>query len=115
MKEQPLKREVRKSYAELLEKPEWLDFAKQMKALRGFQCEHCGSLDDLKVHHLGYKDGRKPWEYSESEVIVLCQPCHSELHEFADRLWNDVLKCRNMWVVYECAKAVRNTLQALQP
>lgn len=109
-----MKREIHKSYADLLEEPEWHEFSKRIKALRDHHCERCEDGSGDEVHHLGYHEGRKPWEYSDDEVMVLCELCHSEIHEYADRLWNEVLRCRNTWVIYECAKAVEQTISIHQ-
>jgi hypothetical protein len=110
-----LKRDTHRSYEDLLKKPEWLEFSQRIKASRGNKCEWCESKKDIQVHHLGYREGIKPWDYEDHEVMVMCEPCHSELHDFADKLWNEVLKCRNMWIIHECVKAVRSTIERHTP
>lgn len=114
MKPEILKRETHKSYADLLSAPEWHEFSKRIKMLRDGRCENCESEEQLQVHHLGYRDGLKPWEYQDDEVMVLCEPCHSEIHSYADAMWNEALKCKNMWIIYECKKAVSETLRKHQ-
>jgi len=39
-------------------------------------CEKCYGGDFLEVHHKHYIFGRKPWEYTDSELEVLCTECH---------------------------------------
>ena len=36
---------------------------------------------NLNVHHLCYRDGHKPWEYGDDELITLCPECHKKIHE----------------------------------
>lgn len=114
MKQEILKREIHKSYSGLLSEPEWHEFSKLIKWQRGGKCEVCESEEHLQVHHLGYRDGIKPWEYRDDEVMVLCEVCHSEIHSHADTMWNEALKCRNVWIIYECGKAVSETLRKHQ-
>ena len=34
----------------------------------------------LNVHHIKYRKGAMPWEYSDDELVTLCEGCHSEIH-----------------------------------
>lgn len=46
-------------------------------------CQRCGCTRNeiaLHVHHLEYVSGRAPWEYQDGVLIVLCNPCHKEVH-----------------------------------
>lgn len=60
---------------------EWKRFAREMRRAKGNFCECCkqGNIP-TQVHHLFYEEGRKLWDYKFDEVIVLCAPCHHELH-----------------------------------
>jgi 5-methylcytosine-specific restriction endonuclease McrA len=105
-------REQHKSYSELLKDPRWRDFC--IEYLRLFsepQCWRCGSEENLDVHHLGYQKGRLPWEYAFSEVMALCRECHREVHLEADELWNEVLKLKNHWEIYEARKAITRLVE----
>ncbi len=114
--EPPIKRDIHKSYAELLEDERWVKFSEGVKYRKGYQCENCGQTEHLVVHHLGYKVRRLPWEYEDDEVMVVCRiPCHEDIHRFADALWNEVLQCRNMWVIHECVKAVKEVIRKNNP
>lgn len=105
-----LKRQVHESYRDLLKSYQWKERAEEIKRIHGYQCWNCG-IDEhngnLEVHHLGYRNNRDPWDYEDSELLPLCRMCHGNFHKFADDMWNEVLKCRNQWIIYECFKAVR--------
>lgn len=52
-----------------------------MRQTHGGHCSICRRADRaLQVHHLFYEPGRELWEYGDQEVIVICAPCHRELH-----------------------------------
>lgn len=71
-------------YSFLLERREW--GAKRMRILArdNYTCQNCGSHESvnspLQVHHKHYIYGLDPWEYKDSELVTLCEQCHSELH-----------------------------------
>ncbi len=68
------------SYRDKLANPEWKRFARNMRERHNFACQICrrGNVQ-LQVHHWFY-DGREPWQYDPSEVVVLCPVCHEEFH-----------------------------------
>lgn len=46
-----------------------------------FCCEGCGSdSKTLNVHHKLYRRGHDPWDYSDSELMCLCEACHQSWH-----------------------------------
>lgn len=47
----------------------------------GYRCAACGSEARLTIHHLTYKEGERDLR------IVLCIPCHDEVHGRGDRNW----------------------------
>lgn len=107
-----LKRTIHADYQKLLRDPRWAEFSDEVKSRKGNVCEVCGDDDvKLEVHHLGYKEDHLPWEYEDYEVAVVCRDCHADFHKRADELWNEVLKTKNQWVIYECVKAVRRTME----
>ena len=68
-------------YAELLLDDRWKN--KRLKILKrdNYTCRHCGSKDNLQVHHLIYKTGGvPPWDYRNSDLLTLCVNCHNEVH-----------------------------------
>jgi len=67
-------------YYDQLEDHRWLAFRKFVFAVRGRKCEICGCDKTLQIHHPQYIRGKKAWEYSCNEVIVVCRECHSKIH-----------------------------------
>lgn len=69
------------NYAEQLRDPQW-----QRKRLRILErdewtCQYCGEKwKTLHVHHLVYRDGLMPWEYSDHELVTACEDCHGNEH-----------------------------------
>jgi len=50
-----------------------------------FECQNCGEKNKmLHVHHKQYFKNRMPWEYSDTELIVLCEDCHRGEHKSSD-------------------------------
>lgn len=69
------------NYATLLRDPRWQRRRLEMLEKAGFKCEQCDcACIELHVHHKKYIAGRNPWEYSDSELIVLCKDCHEVAH-----------------------------------
>lgn len=79
------KTEKQKTYATLLQRPEWKDFRKQVFAERGRKCEKCGKESNLQIHHTQYRKGLLPWEYPMSLLKVLCRRCHAAAHHIKSR------------------------------
>lgn len=68
-------------YSDQLTDGRWYAFRKFIFAVRGKKCEICGSENILQVHHPHYVSGRKAWEYTCNEVVVLCSECHHKIHK----------------------------------
>ena len=69
--------EKKKTYSELLRSPKWQKKRLEIMQRDDFTCQYCGSEDkELQVHHRVYRNGAKPWEYDNSELITLCSHCH---------------------------------------
>ena len=73
-----------KDYNEQLTDERWYAFRRFIFAVRGYQCEQCGSKVNLQVHHPKYKPGRLAWEYTCNEVQVLCRECHKKEHHIEE-------------------------------
>jgi hypothetical protein len=70
------------TYNEQLRDPRWQ--RKRLEALSAsdWQCSRChNDRRTLHVHHLEYRPV-PPWEYALSELEVLCDKCHREVHGF---------------------------------
>jgi len=69
-------------YAEQIKSPKWQKKRLEILNLHGFKCEDCGSeTKTLNVHHRFYLKGRKIYEYDNDVFQVLCEECHSKIHE----------------------------------
>ncbi len=68
------------SYRSQLETKQWKDFRKLIFSQRGKRCEMCGATTNIQIHHLQYITGRKAWEYTPNDVMVLCRDCHKKIH-----------------------------------
>jgi len=52
-----------------------------------FTCQSCSETEEtLHVHHKQYFKGRAVWEYSNDELVVLCDSCHRDAHDLTDEL-----------------------------
>lgn len=81
------------TYSELLRDPRWQKVRLKKLEAAHWACELCYDGDTmLSVHHKRYVKGRKPWEYPENELAVLCQPCHEEEHANKE-VQSDLLGC----------------------
>lgn len=66
-----------KSYSEKLLSPHWQRKRQDILTRDNYTCCHCGDKETtLHVHHKTYISGRQPWEYDDSNFIVLCKYCH---------------------------------------
>lgn len=68
------------TYKEQLEDVRWKAFRDFVFVVRGCKCEQCGATAKLQVHHPKYIRGRKAWEYTCNEVMVVCKDCHEKIH-----------------------------------
>lgn len=107
-------RDTHREYKDLLKDHRWLRFADGVKARHEGGCQVCGENEPLELHHLGYRKGAMPWEYEDHEILMVCATCHKNIHVFADQLWNEALRAKNQWVIYECTKMVRRLIKAHQ-
>lgn len=71
-------------YIFLLERREWKAKRDIILFRDKYCCQKCGKDESrdicLHVHHKHYIFGLDPWEYKDSELITLCEDCHSSLH-----------------------------------
>jgi len=69
------------SYLSQLNSDQWKSFSRSIRQQRNF-CECCKMGDrQLQVHHLFYDPSRQLWEYTNEEIVVLCDSCHKQIHE----------------------------------
>lgn len=76
------------SYSEKLKDKRWIDKSNLVKKLAEYQCQDCGSKDQLDSHHCYYSSGHEPWEYPLSAFRCLCRRCHYEREKTEIRIKN---------------------------
>lgn len=69
------------SYQEFLKSNEWKRAKARLYERDGKECSICKSESKLSVHHNKYNE--KNLNGSIQALIILCQPCHDELHRVA--------------------------------
>lgn len=69
-------------YVDQLNNPLWQKRRLEIFEKAGWRCEICQKQEEtLHVHHLIYKSGHLPWEYSDKELVSLCKDCHESVHD----------------------------------
>lgn len=73
------------SYGEQLKHPNWQRRRLEILQRDNFCCQSCYDNETtLHVHHKRYVKGRMAWEYTDRELVTLCEQCHSLEHEASD-------------------------------
>lgn len=60
-----------------LRSPAWKEKRERALLLADYMCQKCGATDRLQVHHKTYVRFRNEYQ---SDLEVLCKPCHDLLH-----------------------------------
>lgn len=73
----------RSEYARQLQSEGWKTLGRNIRNKRGNACQCCRRSDVIThLHHVFYDPDRKDiCDYDESDLILLCQHCHRDLHE----------------------------------
>ncbi|WP_029327690.1 HNH endonuclease [Bacteroides sp. 14(A)] len=71
----------RSQYYDQLEMPQWKSYREFIFTVRGRKCEICGNEKKLNIHHVKYINNRFAWEYLPSDVLVVCESCHRNIHK----------------------------------
>jgi 5-methylcytosine-specific restriction endonuclease McrA len=75
-------RKAKSKYLQYLHSPYWIAFRKFVINERGSQCEMCGLMGAVQVHHLSYERiGRE----LPIDVQLLCRSCHTAEHGITRR------------------------------
>lgn len=61
--------------------PQWLKRRAEILALDEYKCTKCQSVNTLQVHHLCYYYTKDVWDYSDDDLVTLCQLCHEQAHK----------------------------------
>lgn len=70
-------------YYDQLETPQWKSYREFIFTVRGRKCEICGNEKKLNIHHVKYISNRFAWEYLPSDVLVVCESCHRNIHKMS--------------------------------
>lgn len=94
-----------KTYAEKLLDPRWKEYRKTAIQFYGSKCSECP--DDftepnakIHVHHRRYLHGLDPWEYDMADILVLCEKCHTAIHD-CEHKWRDQIRSMEPWTADE--------------
>ena len=68
-------------YKTQLSLQQWTEKANEIKKRDFFECNDCGSEDNLEVHHIVYIKDYYAWEYPNNYLITLCGTCHENEHK----------------------------------
>lgn len=107
-----------KTYAEKLRDPRWLEFRSEAIRILGNKCSECtedfaGSKTSIHVHHRRYQHGLDPWDYEMADIAVLCDRCHSAIHD-CEHKWRDLIRSLDPWVADEFSTVIAE-LDQLDP
>jgi hypothetical protein len=71
-----------KSYSEKLKDPRWQRKRLEVMQRDDFTCRLCGNAEKtLNVHHCNYGKGKEPWDYPDSNLVTLCEDCHTGVED----------------------------------
>jgi len=76
------------NYLSYLKTDAWKEKRKEFLELANYECQECGSTENLQIHHLNYEN---IGEETEDDVEVLCKECHEnkELEKGTDLYGSD--------------------------
>lgn len=81
------KRMAKMAYFEQLRSPMWQRRRLEIMSRDEFKCQVCYDHEStLNVHHKHYIKGRMAWEYSDDELVTLCESCHEDMHAQSETL-----------------------------
>lgn len=85
------------TYLELLRDPRWQRRRLEVMSAADFACQRCDAKDKtLNVHHVVYRFGAMPWDYDDSELHCLCEPCHREITDLTKRMDAVILELKKL-------------------
>jgi len=65
-------------YRYYLQSEAWQNKRRKVLFRDGRQCQHCGSRDELEIHHLHYRNlGHEKL----ADLMTLCKTCHQQIHK----------------------------------
>lgn len=79
-------------YSQLLKDPRWQKKRLEVLSINDWMCISCGAKEsELHIHHIRYRRGKKPWEYTPEELLVLCADCHEQLEKAKEDFESDLV------------------------
>lgn len=70
------------TYAQALKHPKWQRRRLEIMSRDKFRCTRCSAdSHTLNVHHKVYRRGSAPWDYTDAELVTLCETCHEAVHD----------------------------------
>jgi len=80
------------TYSEKLKDPRWQKKRLEILERDDWTCRWCfDSESTLHIHHVKYKKGSNPWEYSNDDLITICEDCHTSEHEYRQEAENNLI------------------------
>lgn len=70
-----------KSYSDFTKTPEGRKWRSSVLERDGYECQKCGSTENLHAHHIKSKSEFPELKLSLENGVTLCSKCHSEEHE----------------------------------
>lgn len=76
-----------KTYAQKLKDPRWQKRRLEILQRDHYTCRECKAQHKtLHVHHCSYAPQLEPWEYSDNDLITLCEDCHCLVETVLDEI-----------------------------
>jgi 5-methylcytosine-specific restriction endonuclease McrA len=72
------------NYKDKLKTKEWYQRRSLILKRDQYKCTKCSSTKNLQVHHKAYVIGRDPHEYTDENLVTLCNICHEKEHRSKD-------------------------------
>lgn len=72
---------TRMPYDDYLQTDVWRELRNERLRLDHYQCQYCGTAQNVEVHHLRYPLEAWGTEDVETDLITLCSTCHAETHK----------------------------------
>lgn len=100
------------SYGDLLKDPRWQKKRLEIFERDGWRCVWCKKENEtLHIHHVDYQMGLKPWEYSNDQLLTLCEDCHHGEYENREYVENKLIdELKKLSVPYNNIEDLANAI-----
>lgn len=102
------------TYAQKLKDPRWKSRRLQILKAANYKCTHCDATERLEVHHINYRKGREPWDYSDSELMCLCRKCHELVEGSAIPDLRSLVAVLPPWILFGLCVTIERTVCAMK-